>query len=48
MEIKTRKHFNEILKQLTLEIIEEEEDLSNKSKLGELMKQNGKQHQHIV
>ena len=25
MEIKTRKHFNEILKQLTLEIVEEEE-----------------------
>ena len=25
MEIKTKKHFNEILKQLTLEIVEEEE-----------------------
>ena len=25
MEIKTKKHFNEILKQLTLEIIEEDE-----------------------
>ena len=25
MEIKTRKHFNEVLKQLTLEIIEDEE-----------------------
>ena len=25
MEIKTKKHFNEVLKQLTLEIIEEEE-----------------------
>ena len=25
MEIKTRKHFNEILQQLTLEIIEEDE-----------------------
>ena len=25
MEIKTRKHFNEILKQLTLEIVEEDE-----------------------
>ena len=25
MEIKTRKHFNEVLKQLTLEVVEEEE-----------------------